>query len=152
MMNRIIALLKGGVSRRLRQFGLDAGALAFAVLTGCVAIGFATFAAYELIRQTQGRVAAALIVGAAWGLVSIATWISIVSRSRTAPRRNAASAGSTPSDAGLAPVLQAMAAAETPQVRDALGAAIHFGRSLSPAESLALAFAAGLLVGRRRGE
>ncbi len=95
-MIRWLTDLVGSVAeQRLRDFLLGVGTAAVGALFAAVSLGFGTFAVYVYLRTSNGRVIAALIVCAAYGLLAITIW-AIVAARRRARRLRLAAAESAP--------------------------------------------------------
>jgi hypothetical protein len=126
-------------------------AMAVALLLA-TSLGFGTFAAYSYLRGLEGDVAAALIVGAAYGLAALTIWVFWAVHRRHVRRARCAAKvpALPPAPAGtVTSVLESLAAAGTPQDREVMAAAMRLGRELSPMQLLALVAIGGFIVGRK---
>jgi hypothetical protein len=134
--------------RRLRDVRRGAVVGAAVALLAAVSLGFATFAAYACLRASEGPALAALIVGAAYGLLALAIWAIGTARRRPRPQRPTA----TPPPEDIDALPRSSAAAGTEQDLLALIAALRLGRELSPMELVALALVGGLIAGKKLGK
>lgn len=150
MIRELTGLLGGAAERCLRESLLAIITMALAALFAAVSLGFGTFAAYVCLRESEGRVFAALILCAAYGLVAIVICAVWMARRRTARSHRAAAAPASPDD--VESLLQRMAAASTQPDQQALVAAMQLGRALSPMQMLALALMGGFIAGRKLGK
>jgi hypothetical protein len=149
MMRGLTSFLCAAVERRLRDCMLGVIAAVMVGLFAAVSLGFGTFAAYVYVRGSEGRVVAALIVCAAYGLLALAI-LTIRAVRRRAGRLRRAGATSAPASPGdVDALLQTLAAAGAPQDQPALAAAMQLGRELSPMQLLALAVIGGFIAGRK---
>jgi hypothetical protein len=149
MIRGLTALFRVTAEQRVREFLLGVVAAVVATLFAAVSLGFGTFSAYVYLCASEGRVVAALIVGAVYGLVAITIWVT---RRRTSCFRHAAAA-SAPATSGTSDALiQSLAAAGTPQDQLALVTAMRLGRELTPMQLLALALIGGYVAGRKIGK
>ena len=145
MVRELIGLWGAAAERCLHDSLLGVATFTAAALFTAVSLGSATFAAYDYFRTSEGSVAAALIVAAAYGLSAIAILAIGVARRRAARLRRAAA---TSSPWNVDALLQSVAAANAPQDQLALFAAMRLGRELSKTQLIALALAAGFMAGR----
>ena len=150
MVRGLIGLLRAATERRLQDFLLCVAAATLVDMFGAVSLGFGTFAVYVHLRASEGRVVAALIVCAAYGLVAITIGAIWLARRRGGRLRRAASASASPGT--VESLLQALAAAGTPQDPLVLDAAMRLGRALSPMQLVALALIGGFIAGRKPGK
>jgi|SRR5579864_8521056 len=146
MIRELTGLFGAAVERRLRDCLLGGVAATAITLFASVSLAFGTFAAYVYFRTSDGRVIAALIVSAAYGLLAIAIWAIGVGRRRSSRLRRAASA----SPGNVDSLLQALGG--TPQEQLALAAALRLGSELSAMQLLALALIGGFVAGRKLGK
>ena len=152
-MIRWLTDLVGSVAeQRLRDFLLGVGTAAVGALFAAVSLGFGTFAVYVYLRTSNGRVIAALIVCAAYGLLAITIWAIVGARRRARRLRLAAAESAPASWEDFDSLLRYFAAAGTPQDQLALLAAMRMGRELSPMQLLALALIGGFVAGRKLGK
>jgi hypothetical protein len=152
MIRRLIGLVGARAERRLSNFVLGVGAAAAVALFASVSLGFGTFAAYVYLRASQGRVVAALIVCAAYGMFAIAIWTIEGARRRASRLRRADAASPPTSLENVDLLLQYLGAANGPQGQSALLAATRLGRELSPMQLLVLALIGGFIAGRKLGK
>jgi hypothetical protein len=146
MIRSLTALLAAAAGRGPRNLLLGAAAATLAALFAAVSLGFGTFAAYIYLRASEGRVVAALIVAAAYGLLAIT--IGVIGAARLRLRR--AAAASAPASRGnVDSLLQHLAAAGSAENQQALVAAMQRGREFSPMQLLALALIGGFIAGRK---
>lgn len=152
MIRRLIGLVGAAAEQRLSNFVLGVGTAAAVALFAALSLGFGTFAAYVYLRAWHGRVFAALIVCAAYGMLAIAIGAIGVARRRASRlrRANAASPPTSPEDVDL--LLQYLGAANGLQGQSALLAATRLGRELSPMQLLVLALIGGFIAGRKLGK
>src|SRR5271166_1989479 len=99
MIRGLAGFMAAAAKRRLRDFLLGVAAATAAALFATVSLGFATFAAYIYLRGLEGRVVAALIVCAAYGLLAITIGVIWAARRRGGRLRPAAVA-SAPASRG----------------------------------------------------
>ena len=150
MFRGLTGLLGAAVERRLHDCLFGVVATAVVGLFATVSLGFGTFAAYATLGASEGRVVAALIVGAAYGLTAIAIWgVWAARRHAGRPRRAAAAAAPAASSGTVDSLLQSLAAGGTSPDQPALIAAMRLGRELAPMELLALALLGGFIAGRK---
>jgi uncharacterized membrane protein len=148
MIRWLTALLGDAVERSLRTVLSGVVAVTMAALFTAVSLGFGTFAAYGYLRGVEGAIGAALILCSTYGLVAVAILVLWAVRHRHVRRVRRAASAPAPA-ATVTSVLQALAAAGTPQDREVMAAAIRLGRELSPMHLLALAIIGGFIVGRK---
>jgi hypothetical protein len=148
MIRELTGSLGAAVERRLRDCLLGGIAATAITLFAAVSLAFGTFAAYVYFRTSDGRVIAALIVSAAYGLLAIAIWAIGVARRRSSRLRRVASASGSPGN--IDALLQALGG--TPQEQLALAAALRLGGELSAMQLLALALIGGFVAGRKIGK
>ena len=149
MIRRLIGLVGATAEQRLSNFARGVGAAAAVALFAAVSLGFGTFATYVYLRASQGRVVAALIVCAAYGMLAIAIWAIGVARRRASRLRRADAAPPPASPENVDLLLQYLVAASGPQGQSALLAATRLGRELSPMQLLVLALIGGFIAGRK---
>lgn len=152
MIRGLTGYLRAAAERRLRVFLLGVVAAAVVALFAAVSLGFGTFAAYVYLRASEGRVVAALIVCAAYGLLAITIWAIVATRWRAGRLRRVAATSAPASPENVDSLLQSLAAANTPHDQLALVAAVRLGRELSPMQLLALALIGGFIAGRKLGK
>ncbi len=148
MIRWLTDLLGTAAERCLGDFLLGVGAAAVVALFAAVSMGFGTFAVYVYLRASQGRVVAALIICAVYGLTAITIWAIGVARRRARRLRLAAMASASASLEDIDSLLQYLVAAGAQQDQLALVAAMRLGRELSPMQLLALALIGGFIAGR----
>src|SRR5271157_4760426 len=123
MIRGLAGFMAAAAKRRLKDFLLSVAAATAAALFAAVSLGFGTFAAYIYLRALEGRVVAALIVCAAYGLLAITIGVIGAVHQRSA-RLNPAAALSAPASRGnVDSLLQHLAAAGSAQDQQALDAA-----------------------------
>jgi len=149
MIRGLTGFMAAAAKRRLRHFLLGVAAATVAALFAAVSLGFGTFTAYIYLRGLEGRVVAALIVCAVFGLLAITIGVIGAARRRAGRLRPAAAASAPASRGNVDWLLQHLATAGTAQDQQALDAAMRLGREFSPRELLALALIGGFIVGRR---
>ena len=150
MVRGLIGLLRAAIERRLRDFLLCVAAATVVAVFGAVSLGFGTFAAYIYLRASEGGVVSALIVCAAYGFVAITVGAICLARRRGGRLRRTAATSASPGTVDS--LLQALAAAGTPQDPLVLDAAMRLGRALSPMQLVALALIGGFIAGRKPGK
>jgi hypothetical protein len=155
MISRLAGCLRAMAERHVRDAVRSVVAATVMILAAAVSLGFATFAAYAYFCEPVGRVVAALIVAAAYGLLFVTIWVVGVMRRRAARSRRtmAGSASSGPTDL----LQQRLTTAGSPQADGALGdlalaTALQLGRELSPGQLIALAIIGGFIAGRKLGK
>ena len=146
MVRELIGLWGAAAERCLHDSLLGVATFTAAALFTAVSLGFATFAAYDYFRASEGPVAAALIVAAAYGLLAIAILAIGVARRRAARLRRAAAAASPRECRCAASVCGRERTRRRKQL--ALIAAMRLGRELSTMQLLALTLAAGFMAGK----
>lgn len=146
MFRGLIDLWGTAAERLLRECLFGAATVGLAVLFAIVSLGFGTFAAYLHLRALHGGVVAALIVGAAFGIIAVSIWVFGAVR-RHGRRRHPVALAPTPSAKRETPV--APAAAGSSQEQIVLATAMRLGRELSPMQLLALALIGGFIAGRK---
>ena len=104
-------------------------------LFAAVSLGFGTFAVYVYLRASQGRVVAALIICAVYGVTAITIWAIRMVRRRARRSRLAAMEPALASLEDIDRLLQDLLAAAAQQDQLALVAAMRLGRELSPMQS-----------------
>ena len=144
MIRGLTGLLGAAAERRLSDFFLAAAAAGMAALFVAISLGFGTFGVYVYLRASQGRVAAALIVCAAYAAAAVAIWAIAMARRRARRLRLAAKASASEDIEAL---LRHLAAAGAGQKQ--LAAAMRLGRELSPMELFALALVGGFIAGKK---
>jgi hypothetical protein len=140
MIRSLTALLAAAAGRGPRNLLLGAAAATLAALFAAVSLGFGTFAAYIYLRASEGRVVAALIVAAAYGLLAITIGVIGAARQRAVRLRRAAAASAPASRGNVDSLLQHLAAAGSAENQQALVAAMQL---------LALALIGGFIAGRK---
>ncbi len=148
MIRWLTGLLGDAAERRLGNFLLGVAAAGVVALFAAVSLGFGTFAVYVYLRASQGRVVAALIICAVYGLTAITIWAIGMARRRARRLRLAAMASASASLDDIDSLLQYLLAAGAQQDQLALVAAMRLGRELSPTQLLALALAGGFIAGK----
>lgn len=153
MIDGLIDFLSGAAERRLRDCLLGSILAVLGALFAAVSLGFATFAGYASLRASEGAVAAALIVCAAYGLFALSIWtIALLRRSSRRRPARAPAAPAPASPGSLEALLQSLNAGGAPQDQAALAVAMQLGRELSTMQLLAVALVGGFLAGRRLGK
>lgn len=147
MIQGLVGHLGAAAERRLCNYLLSVVAAAVVALFAAVSLGFGTFAAYVCLRASEGRVVAALIVCAAYGLLAITIWTTTEVVRRRADRLRRVAAASPASTANVDSLLQSLAADSIPLV-----AAMRLARELSPMQLFALALIGGFVAGRKLGK
>ena len=147
MIRWLTGFLGAAAERRLGDLLLGAAAAGAVALFAAVSLGFGTFAVYAYLRASQGRIVAALIVCAAYGLAAIAIWAIGMARRRARQSRLAAMASPSAPVEDLDTLLLHLLAAGAQQ--DQLAAAMRLGRELSPMQLFALALIGGFIAGKK---
>jgi len=143
MIRGLAGFMAAAAKRRLKDFLLSVAAATAAALFAAVSLGFGTFAAYIYLRALEGRVVAALIVCAAYGLLAITIGVIGAARQQSGRLRPAAAVSAPASRGNVDSLLQHLAAAGSAQDQQALDAAMRLGRKFSPMQLLALALIGG---------
>jgi hypothetical protein len=149
MIHGLTGFMAAAAKRRLRDFLLGVTAATVAALFAAVSLGFGTFAGYVYLCALEGRVVAALIVCAAYGLLAITIGVIGGARRRAGRSRPAGATSAPESRGNVDLLLQRLATAGNAQDQQALDAAMRLGREFSPRELLALALIGGFIVGRK---
>jgi len=132
MIRYLTNLLDVATERRFRAFLLSVGAAA--VVTMFARLGF-------------GSLGAALILGAASGVLALAIGAFTWTR-RRARRMQANAAASTPAG-NVNSFLQGFIATGAPDQQSTLDAAMRFARDMTPMQLVALALLGGITAGRK---
>ena len=148
MIRWLIGLLGAAAERGLGKLLLGVAAAGVVALFAAVSLGFGTFAVYVYLRASQGRVVAALIICAVYGVTAITIWAIGAARRRARRLRLAAMAPASASLEDIDWLLQYLVAAGAQQEQLALVAAMRLGRELSPMQLLALALVGGFIAGK----
>ena len=148
MIRWLIGLLGAAAERGLGELLLGVAAAGVVAVFAAVSLGFGTFAVYVYLRASQGRVVAALIICAVYGVTAITIWAIGAARRRARRLRLAAMAPASASLEDIDWLLQYLVAAGAQQEQLALVAAMRLGRELSPMQLLALALVGGFIAGK----
>ena len=147
MIRYLTNLLDVATERRFRAFLLGVGAAAVVTMFAIASLGFGALGAYGYLRPMEGSVAAALILGAASGVLALAIGAFTWTR-RRARRMQANAAASTPAG-NVNSFLQGFIATGAPDQQSTLDAAMRFAHDMTPMQLVALALIGGFIAGRK---
>jgi hypothetical protein len=139
---KFLSALAASSQRRLRRYLICAALVFASVLSGAIALGFATYALFETWRLQYGVVHAALGLAALYFIVAVILYLCFL---RVGTVKNSAP---TVPDAKLDALAAAAQANAQPQAA-ALAMGLELAKQMSPLQLTMLAALSGFIAGRR---
>ena len=147
MIEMLTAILRTTVERRYRDFRFGVAVSTAVVSLGAISLGFATAAAFSLLRSVTGTVAAETILAGAYAGTAVLVAAVQMLRRRASRRPNVTASSRATSGTDDIPQIQpgqaAAVGSEAPLMQ-----ALKLGSELSTMQLLAVALLGGIVAGR----